>query len=102
MRSKHRETHGIYEQAFETSEELDAFLAEYQPTAHLTYITTSVYACYGNKEQLIELHQHLTGNPDWELARFEELAAAMGAEVIETETYSNVSSAVSMVARFDR
>ena len=81
VRSKHRETHGHFEEAFETAAELDAFLAGYQPTAHLTYVTTSVYACYGNKEELIELHQHLTANLDWERARFDELAAAMAAEI---------------------
>ena len=100
VRSKHKDTHVFFTQEFETAEELDAYLESYQPTAHLNYVSTTVYACYGKKRQLIEIHEHITGNPEWEYSKFRDIAASLGAEIEQLDSYPNQSSAVSTVARF--
>jgi hypothetical protein len=76
VQSTHRSTQEIFAHEFDTQSELDAFLAGYKPTAYLNYIRTKVYACFGSKQRLIEVHNHLTGNPSFEFKRFEGIAAS--------------------------
>ena len=99
VKSKHRDTSVINSREFSTGEELDAFMQGYEPTAWLCYATTEVFACYGKKQELVELHQHITGNISFEEDKFEQLARELGAEVTEVVTYPNESSAVSSVVR---
>jgi hypothetical protein len=99
VQSTHRSTQEIFAHEFDTQSELDAFLAGYKPTAYLNYIRTKVYACFGSKQRLIEVHNHLTGNPSFEFKRFEGIAASVGAKVASLETYPNESSAVSSFVR---
>jgi hypothetical protein len=99
VQSTHRSTQEIFAHEFDTQSELDAFLAGYKPTAYLNYIRTKVYACFGSKQRLIEVHNHLTGNPSFEFKRFEGIAASVGAKVASLETYPNEFSAVSSFVR---
>lgn len=99
VKSTHRSTQEIFTHEFDTQSELDAFLAGYKPTAHLNYIRTKVYACFGSKQRLMQLHEHLTGNASFEFKRFEDVAASVGAKVEKLDTYPNESSAVSSFVR---
>ena len=99
VQSTHRSTQEIFCHEFDTQSELDAFLAGYKPTAHLNYIRTKVYACFGSKQRLLEVHEHLTANTSFEFKRFEGIAASVGAKVESLETYPNESSAVSSFVR---
>ena len=100
VKCKHKTSHVIFSHEFDTADDLDEFLESYQPTAHLNYVSTTVYACYGKKRQLIEIHEHFTGNAEWEYSKFREIAASLGAEIEQLDSYPNQSSAVSTVARF--
>ena len=97
--SKHRTSNELFTHEFDSQSELDAFLAGYKPTAHLNYISTKVYACFGSKQRLIEMHDHLTANASFEFKRFEGIAASVGAKVEKLDTYPNESSAVSSFVR---
>lgn len=96
---KHRDTSKMYEHQFETAEELAEFMETYRPTAHLNYVSTMVYAMYGETNRLIEMHNHLVGNVQWENDRFQSIAQTLGVEITELDVYPNQSSAVSCVAR---
>ena len=89
-------------QLFDTTEELNTFMQEHCPTAHLNYNRTDVYAMdLDGPAKLIERHQHFTGNVDYETQQFNEEAESRGLNEPRVATYSNVSSAVTAVAYFN-
>ena len=100
VKAKHRETANIVTWTFDSKDELDEYMFEYCPMAHLNYIRTQVFEVVNGNLKLIEQHEHLTGNVKYETNRFNEQAEKLGLSHPRVRTYSNVSSAVTSVAYF--
>jgi len=85
---------------FDTQNELNTFMQEYCPKAHLLYVRTQVYRLNDGAPKLIERHEHCTGNVKFETDKFNAEANVLGVNAPRVTTYSNVSSAVTAVAYF--
>ncbi len=91
-----------FDYLFDTTDELNTFMQTHCPTAHLNYIRTEVYVMDNDgPAELIERHEHLTGNVDYETGKFNEEADSRGLSEPRVATYPNMSSAVTAVAYFN-
>ena len=100
VKAKHKLSGETYSWLFDSQADLNEFMQAYCPTAHLNYIRTEVYRMNGNLPELIERHEHFTGNIEYETQRFNEEAESLGIPEPSIVTYANVSSAVTAVAYF--
>ena len=100
VKAKHKLSGETFSWLFDSQADLNEFLQTFCPTAHLNYTRTEVYRMDQGLPQLIELHQHFTGNVDYETKKFNEEAESLGVPEPRVATYPNVSSAVTAVAYF--
>ncbi len=100
VKAKHKLSGETFSWLFDSQAELNEFMQDYCPTAHLNYIRTEVYQMDRGLPQLLERHEHLTGNVDFETKKFNQEAEDLGVPQPRVATYSNVSSAVTAVAYF--
>ena len=85
---------------FPTYSAAKAYLSVHGGKRHLIYIRSVLEQETAGVVTILEWHEHLVANVDWETARLEHHAQDAGATLAHLETYPNESSASSLKAVF--